>query len=219
MQAALSRADSRAPGAARTSTPSLSGAAADKAAPFVDGCLSSWTAAEPADCFYGDRQAKNTVLLLGDSHAAQWTPAMAAVATDAGSGCRCWARARVRRCQLPVFSPYLGRDYTECADWLSQSLADVRTVRPQLVVLDVARHYGDDYHFTVYSQQWDAALAHVVRSIRAAGSAVLVLGPIPKPPADVPTCLSGHSTDATSCVLGCRRRPSTRPGSPANGPR
>jgi hypothetical protein len=31
------------------------------------------------------------------------------------------------------------------------------------------------------------------------GSKVLVLGPIPNPPPMVPTCLSGHLDDATTC--------------------
>jgi peptidoglycan/LPS O-acetylase OafA/YrhL len=182
-------------------TPGISGAAGDKAAPFVDGCLSSWTDPEPADCFYADRQASRTVLLLGDSHAAQWQPALDTVAASRRLRLQVLGKSACPPLPIPVFSPYLGRDYTECGTWLNQALATIRSERPALVVLDVARHYGDVYHFTVYSQQWNEALGQVVADIRAAGSQAVVLGPIPKPPADVPTCLSAHLSDATACTL------------------
>ena len=78
----------------------------------------------------------------------------------------------------------------------------MRELRPQLVVLDVARHYSNDYHFTVYSPQWYAGLAATVRAIRSAGVPVLVLGPIPKPPQDVPSCLSAHLRDVQRCTIG-----------------
>jgi hypothetical protein len=38
-----------------------------------------------------------------------------------------------------------------------------------------------------------------VRTLRSAGIPVLVMGPTPKPPADVPTCLSAHLTDTPRC--------------------
>jgi hypothetical protein len=38
-----------------------------------------------------------------------------------------------------------------------------------------------------------------VQQLRATGSKVLVLGPIPDPQTAVPDCLSGHLDDATAC--------------------
>jgi hypothetical protein len=102
---------------------------------------------------------------------------------------------------MPVFSPYLGRDYTECRQWLHDTLTQIRQEKPSLVILGVARHYTDVYHFTVYSQQWLTALALTVREIRAAGSPVLVLGPTPKPPTDEPGCLAAHLDNAAACAF------------------
>lgn len=182
-------------------TPGLAGAAADKAAPFVDGCLSSWTDPEPTGCYYADTASPDTVLLMGDSHAAQWFPAFDDIARSRQLRLQLLGKSACPPLRMPVFSPYLGREYTECEQWLTRAIADVRTVRPRVVVLGVARHYGEDYHFTVYSSEWYAGLARTVAEVRAAGAPVLVFGPIPKPPQDVPDCLSAHLTDVQRCTM------------------
>jgi peptidoglycan/LPS O-acetylase OafA/YrhL len=181
--------------------PSLARAAGDKATPFLDGCLSSWTAPEPSNCFYADTGARSTVLLMGDSHAAQWFPALDGIASRHRLRLQVLGKSACPPLRMPVFSPYLGRPYTECGQWLSQAIADVRALRPRLVVLDVARHYSADYHFAVYSPQWYAGLAETVREVRAAGAPVLVLGAIPKPPSDVPSCLSAHLDSVQRCTV------------------
>jgi hypothetical protein len=67
------------------------------------------------------------------------------------------------------------------------------------VILGVARHYTDIYGFTPYSQVWLSGLAQEVSAIRATGAQVMVFGPVPKPPFDVPGCLSANLTNATAC--------------------
>jgi peptidoglycan/LPS O-acetylase OafA/YrhL len=181
--------------------PTLAAAASDKAQPFFDGCLSSWTAPEPADCYYADLSAARTVLLMGDSHAAQWLPAVDAAAKQRGWRLQFQGKSACPPLDTPIFSPYLGRPYTECAQWLRDTLNDVRTERPALVVLGVARHYDPSYDISVYGPAWLTGLARTVRELQAAGTPVLVLGPIPKPRSDVPTCLSAHLDDISRCTL------------------
>ena len=60
--------------------PPLSEARADEERLRADGCLSFEPVRVPPDCVYGDRKGKITVALVGDSHAAQWFPALADVA-------------------------------------------------------------------------------------------------------------------------------------------
>jgi hypothetical protein len=42
-------------------------------------------------------------------------------------------------------------------------------------------------------------MTRLVQRLRGTGAQVLVLGPIPDPQSDVPTCLSVHVDDATTC--------------------
>jgi peptidoglycan/LPS O-acetylase OafA/YrhL len=184
--------------------PTLADAASDKAQPFVDGCLSSWTRPEPPDCSYADTDSPRTVLLMGDSHAAQWLPPLDTIVKQHRMRLQFLGKSACPPLDMPVFSPYLSRNYTECSQWLHDTLAQIRQQKPSLVILGVARHYTDSYHFTVYSQQWLAALALTVREIRAAGSSVVVLGPTPKPLRDEPGCLAGHLDNASICVFARR---------------
>jgi hypothetical protein len=53
--------------------------------------------------------------------------------------------------------------------------------------------------FTSYDPAWIDGLTRLVQQLRGIGAKVLVLGPIPDPHSNVPTCLSGHLDDATAC--------------------
>src|SRR5262249_50756181 len=100
---------------------------------------------------------------------------------------------------MPITSPYLGRQYTECEQWRSEVLGRLQSERPRLIVLSVSRRYGADFGFTSYDPAWVDGLGRLVHRLRSMGSAVLVLGPIPDPRTTVPTCLSGHVDDALAC--------------------
>jgi hypothetical protein len=100
---------------------------------------------------------------------------------------------------LPTFSPYLGREYTECENWRQDVLASIRRQHPVLVVLGVARHYGSQAHFLPYDASWLSGMSNMVRELRATKTKVLLMGAIPKPPVDVPTCLSAHMNSVQDC--------------------
>jgi hypothetical protein len=101
---------------------------------------------------------------------------------------------------MSLFSPDLGRPYRECDQWRAAAMDRIRDEKPVAVVLRVARHYDAQYRFRVYGREWLAGLRETVRAVRATGAAAVVLGPTPKPPSDVPECLSEHLSDATACT-------------------
>lgn len=182
--------------------PSLQDAASDKAAPFVDGCNLTWTAVEQPRCTY--TSGSRRIVLFGDSHAAQWFPALQQIAGQRHWQLESFTKTTCPPNELALVSPYLGHEYTECSQWRAAILARLRAERPALVVLGVARHYSADYHLSVYDHAWNAGLAGTVAAIRAIGATVLVMGPTPKPPADVPSCLSQHTANATACTFDYR---------------
>jgi peptidoglycan/LPS O-acetylase OafA/YrhL len=181
-------------------TPSLADAAADKALPFRNGCLLTWTAVNQGSCAFGDTASSTTVALIGDSHATQWFPTLEQIAQQ-----RQWRLETLTKTtcplllDLPLRSPYLGREYTECEQWRTRILGRIQAERPAVVILGMSRRYAQDFHFTMYGPQWLSSLTQTVAAIRATGAVVLVLGPIPDPLLTVPTCLSAHLDSATAC--------------------
>ena len=180
--------------------PSLGRAANDVPAPFVDGCLDGFTDTSVHPCVFGDANGSSTVVLFGDSHAAQWFGSVNGVATARGWRLVVMTKATCPPVDVEVFSPVLERSYTECDRFRQAALARISSLHPALVILAVARHYSDVYHFQVYSPTWLQGMSQMVQQLRASSPRVVVLGPIPKPGTNIPQCLSAHVDDAVQCT-------------------
>lgn len=180
--------------------PPLTAAPADKAAVFVNGCVRSWREVGQGDCATGDTASPVTVSLIGDSHAAMWNPAFQQLAEQRHWRLQTLAKVTCPLQDLPIRSPYLGREYTECEQWRTQILARMDAEHPWLIVLDMSRRYGPDFGFSSYDPTWIDTLGRTVARLRRTGATVLVLGPASDPQASAPACLSAHLDDAQACA-------------------
>ena len=141
--------------------------------------------------------------LVGDSNAAMWIPAFQQIATPRHWRLETLSKVGCPLMNLPVSSPVLHREYSECEQWRGQITARLRAEHPRLIVVSMWRRYGAEYGwpsgFTSYDPAWIDSLTRLVQQLRGIGAQVLVLGPIPDPHSVVPLCLSGHLDDATAC--------------------
>ncbi|MGH9055065.1 MAG: acyltransferase family protein [Acidimicrobiales bacterium] len=181
-------------------TPSLAGAKSSNSPTFYDGCMDNYLETVVRTCAFGDVSSTTSVVLFGDSHAAMWFPAVGGAANKYG-----WRLLNLTKATCPplfvnIYSPVLGRNFTECETWRQNVLARIQQDHPAMVILGVARHYSSVYGFLPYDQQWLSGLSRMVSTIRAMGSKVVVLGPVPKPQVTVYDCLSAHLADATACT-------------------
>src|SRR5262245_11034539 len=135
-------------------SPSLADAPADKPEVFLNGCVRSWRDVGQSECVSGDPAATNTVALVGDSHAAMWSPTFEALAAQRHWRLETLGKVTCPLQGLPITSPYLGREYTECEQWRTDILDRLQNEHPQLVVLSMSRRYGADFGFTSYDPAW-----------------------------------------------------------------
>jgi peptidoglycan/LPS O-acetylase OafA/YrhL len=180
-------------------SPSISDAPSDKPAVFFNGCVRSWRDVGQPECVSGDPDSPTTVALVGDSHAAMWNPAFKPLAEQRHWRLETLAKVTCPLQNLPITSPYLGREFTECEQWRGQILSRLQDEHPRLIILSMSRRYGADFGFTSYDPAWISSLTGLVAQLRSTGATVLVLGPIPDPHSTAPTCLSAHLDDATAC--------------------
>ena len=180
-------------------SPSIADAPGDKPSVFLNGCVRSWQETGQAECASGDTGSGTTVALVGDSHAAMWNPALEPVAEQRHWRLETLGKVTCPLMDLPITSPYLGREYTECEQWRTDIVDRLRSERPRLIVVSMSRRYGADFGFTSYDPAWIDGITRLVRNLRATGANVLVLGPIPDPHTTVPMCLSSHVDDASAC--------------------
>jgi peptidoglycan/LPS O-acetylase OafA/YrhL len=181
-------------------TPPLADAAGDKPAVFLNGCVRSWRDVGQSECATADTASTTTVALVGDSHAAMWNPGLEQVAEQRHWRLETLGKVTCPLQDLPITSPYLGREYTECEQWRREITARLQAEHPRLIVLGSGRRYGADFGFTSYDPAWVAGLGRLVAQLRSTGATVLVLGPIPDPHTTVPNCLSAHLADAGACA-------------------
>jgi hypothetical protein len=122
---------------------------------------SSTAACGPGRRYVGQASARpapprrpRTVALVGDSHAAMWQPALEQLATQRHWRLETMGKVTCPLLDLPITSPYLGREYTECEQWRGQMLDRLRRRASRARRRGTAHHYGPDFGFTAYSQQW-----------------------------------------------------------------
>jgi peptidoglycan/LPS O-acetylase OafA/YrhL len=180
-------------------TPPLADAAGDKPAVFLNGCVRSWRDVGQSECATADTASTTTVALVGDSHAAMWNPGLEQVAEQRHWRLETLGKVTCPLQDLPITSPYLGREYTECEQWRREITARLQAEHPRLIVLGSGRRYGADFGFTSYDPAWVNSLGRMVAQLRRTGATVLVLGAVPDPHSTVPSCLSAHLTDASAC--------------------
>ena len=187
-------------------TPLLANLAAEQEDHTYKGCLRTPYENGQPECLMGDTASTTKVALIGDSHAAMWTPAFQQIATE-----RHWRLEMMAKEACPVMDARAGgtfrhliEDLQYCQQWRGEIMARLKAERPQLVVLSVWRGYGVDETmsgFKGYDPAWIEGMTRLVRELRDLGAQVLVLGPIPSPHANVPICVSGHLDDVTACAL------------------
>jgi hypothetical protein len=185
----------------RNLRPALEQAHDDQALPFTDGCHVRFLEVGLPPCAYGRTGSATSVVLLGDSHATHWFPALDAAAQERGWRLLAHGKHTCPPFGLPLRQPDLRRPYRECDDWQRSVLAKVERERPDVVVLDAARHYGPEWGIAVQDAAWLRGMAAAVLRLRATGARVLVLSPTPWPRRDVPGCLSEHLDDARACTF------------------
>ena len=123
--------------------PPLADAAAEQTGVSVQRLLAQSFQAGQPECATGDTASTTTVALVGDSHAAMWTPAFQQIATQ-----RHWRLEMLAKAGLPVDGPadhqpcHCAGEHIECEQWRGQIIARLRAEHPRLVVLSMWRGYG-----------------------------------------------------------------------------
>lgn len=112
---------------ARTYIPAFSAVAVDKGPVFREGCLIYTDRLTSPPCRYGVVGSEKKVVVFGDSHALQWTPALITIARERG-----WELTMLLRknCSAAIvnYSP-------ECNSWRLNALKRIEAEKPKLVFI------------------------------------------------------------------------------------
>lgn len=157
---------------------------------YSEGCHLPYAVESFPACVYGDQFADRIMVLFGDSHAAQWFPALERVATEMG-----WRLISLTKsaCPSAMVTPHnaaLARPYRECAAWQARVLKRIAAERPTVVVLGNSSRYLRDPSEGIDAQAWREGMARTLAGVRQAGATAMIVRDTPEPGFDVPVCLS-----------------------------
>ena len=145
---------------------------------------------------YGNPNGAVTVALVGDSHAAQWFPALEVLALRHDWRLLVFTKISCRFVDLPIYSRELKREYTECEEWRELVVGQLQVIRPDLVVVSAARGMGTVHPADDNAIRQGEGMARLLA--RIPGRHAIIVD-TPKSHVVVPDCLSSHIADTRPC--------------------
>jgi len=167
---------------------------------YRKGCDPDRADPHPAMCFFGEiSQPQSTVVLFGDSHAAQWFPALQEIADV-----QHWRLATIIK---PGCTPLsIREDVTPqmervCEEWRRAAIGDIQELRPELVILTSAsRHPGADGNMMEDTRVWEQGARDTFAALARQGAKVRFIRDTPYADYDVLGCLAQAEWDGhTKC--------------------
>jgi hypothetical protein len=182
--------------------PPLNGAYWDLPDGYADDCHLDFAEVDPPACSYGPDDATSTVLLLGDSHAQQWLPALQRLAEARSWRLRAITKAACPMVEATVWNGPLKRGYRECDEWRERALELIDEEEPALVLVASADMYelvdGEGRRLEDADRQaWEEALTAYLRRM-SSRVPVVVLADTPRVGYDPAECLA-TSPDIEAC--------------------
>jgi peptidoglycan/LPS O-acetylase OafA/YrhL len=148
----------------------------DKPKIYANGCHQGYSGSHINEkCIFGDVEAKSSIVLLGDSHAAQWFPAIDSWAKKRNYRLYTFTKSSCPALQIPLRDNG-GFKASDCVNYRAEALAAIKRIKPILVVLGNFEHYKVSASEYVKADKYD--FNH------------LLIRDTPWPNRDIPVCLS-----------------------------
>jgi hypothetical protein len=175
---------------------------------YADGCHLPKPTVTHGDCAFGDTSASTTVVLFGDSHAAQWFPALDVLGKQHGFRLLVRTKSGCPAPDVTVFDRSLKRAYDECDTWRTAVMAEMTRTHPTLVLAAgtrtaslVDRGSGSRMAAGPAAAEWQAGWRRDLQQWAAAGVPVAVIRDTPWPGRDVPACVAKNLSHPSACDL------------------
>ncbi|MDQ1539312.1 MAG: hypothetical protein QOH29_38 [Actinomycetota bacterium] len=181
-------------------TPALEVVGGDR--PAIGSCHVSIPSTKSGTCAFGDTGSSTTVVLFGDSHAAQWYPALQKIAVANSWKLVVLTKSDCPSVDVAMYNRALKRTYTECVTWRARAIQRIHDLHPRMVVMsssitttNVATSGG-----AAFEAAWLTGTTSMVRDVESAGATVAWIGDTPQPKGDAPDCVATKLKDVRPCM-------------------
>ncbi len=178
--------------------PSVQGVRSDKPRVYSDGCMLKDGTVEPKVCEYGDLTSSTVIALFGDSHAAQWFPALEEL-----SNTRRWKLIVFAKSGCPTADVRIRRTFLdpECIAWRAKVVEQLALAKPTMVVMSSAPYDPGGSDVGLDSDEvWRRGLTATLDQVRPNTEKLLIIGDTPLPIHQIPNCLSKQPRNVRGCL-------------------
>lgn len=183
-------------------------AGADLPVTYRMGCHLPLEPVDPPECAFGDPSAKSAAVLFGDSHAAQWFPALAVAAERSGHRLYAWTKSSCPSADVSIWNQVAKGPYRQCNAWRERVFKAIEERKPELVVIsnmidETAVLTGKDgrpVRGRAALAAFEAGLERTLKRLQRSGAVVVVISDTPRPRPDIMECLSS-TPDERKCEI------------------
>jgi len=156
---------------------------------YLDDCHVNNGETLSGECSYGDKTSKRTIVLYGDSHAAQWFPALEKIAID--NGIRLISLTK-SACPAPEVKKVEVGAYknADCFKWRANSIKRIGELNPEAVLLSGFQHFDFPKTFASREIWWSQGQQITFNHLRGLAPKLIYITDTPHPTRDIPNCLA-----------------------------
>lgn len=163
---------------------------------YNDGCHDDMFTEDARGCAYGDKNAETTYVLFGDSHAAQWFPALEKYARENTIRLVTFTKSACPAIDASILRQ--GVAYTSCHEWRNTAVEKISQLNPQVIIL--SNYQGSTERIVADDRQkeWGEGLKRMFTRFPVT-SQVVVIGDTPSFERTPALCLSKNLLTAAQC--------------------
>jgi len=154
-----------------------------------DGCHVSHRGNKSGYCTYGDINSDTTIVLYGDSHAAQWFPALEKIAIKRGIKLVSLTKSACPAIDAPRDDDG-GFTYIKCAQWRKYSYERIQAIKPLAVIMSSFQYFEPPTRYPNPESWWKNGQIKLLDSLKGASENLIYISDTPHPLIDIPSCLA-----------------------------
>jgi len=148
------------------------------------GCDEWFRSSRVNVCQFGPEDAEHTAVLMGDSIALQWFPALFSIYHKPNWKLVVLTKSSCPMVDEPFFYKRIGAEYSVCSAWRNAALKMVQSFSPDIVFL------GSSTDYPFEQDQWVSGTKRVLDVVAAAAPKVGIIRSTHRLPFDGPNCLA-----------------------------
>ena len=166
---------------------------------YDDGCHVNYGETKSTACLYGEIGSKSKIVLYGDSHAAQWFPALEELAREKGFELISLTKSACPSVDVPRSDQGAFKN-SDCQKWRENSIKRIQVIKPDAVIVSSFQYFTTPSGYPSRSTWWNGGQRRLLGDLKGSSQNLIYISDTPHPLRDIPNCLASrdsHTCDST----------------------